>query len=249
MNVLIVEDEGHTAKRLELLLAEIDPSIRVMDKLDTIAATVDWFQSVEEWPDLIFMDIRLADGLSFEIFSRVNIRRPVVFTTAYDEYTLKAFKVNSIDYLLKPIDADGLRQSLQKFHEIRQPPDHLTQVIRELVQHRNYRLRFLVSIRDGFISVYSDDIAYFYSAQKITHLVTKENKLFTINDTLEELEQQLNPKTFFRANRQFILHHQSIVSIRNYFNGKLKIETHPAAKEPVVVSRDKAGPFKNWMNN
>lgn len=249
MNVLIVEDEGHTARRLEQLLKEVDPEIRILDKLDTIASTVEWFNAVAELPDLIFMDIRLADGLSFEIFSQVKIRKPVVFTTAYDEYTLKAFKVNSIDYLLKPIDIDGLRNSIQKYHDIRQVPDDLSRVLRDMVKQRNYRLRFLVSIRDGFASVFANEIAYFYSAQKITHLITKDNKLFVIDDTLEELEQQLDPKTFFRANRQFILHHQSIVAVKNYFNGKLKVEALPTPKEDIIVSRDKAGAIKNWMDN
>jgi two-component system, LytTR family, response regulator LytT len=249
MEVLIVEDEGHTARRLESLLKEIDPNITILNKLDSISSAVDWFKGTTQLPDLVFMDIRLADGLSFEIFSQVSIKQPVVFTTAYDEYTLKAFKVNSIDYLLKPIEKDALEGSLRKFQELKQTPHDISKVIQQLVQQKNYRSRFLVATRDGFASVFADDIAYFYSSQRITHLVTKDNRLFTLDDTLEELEQQLDPKYFFRANRQFILQHKSIISIKNYFNGKLKVLTTPPGKEDIIVSRDKATGFKAWMDN
>lgn len=252
MNVLIIEDEKLNAIRLQKILLEIDSHTEIVATLDTIADSVQWLRS-NPHPNLILMDVRLADGICFEIFSKVEITAPVIFTTAYDEYALRAFKVNSIDYLLKPIDIDELRGSISKFKQ-----QHTQKIssgtIEEVVaiikkQNPNYRSRFLIPYRDGYKTIMVPDIAYFYSENKITNIVTRDAKEQAVSYTMDELEEQLDPAIFFRANRQYLINIKSLESIHNYFNGKLKLILVPAAAADIHISKEKASQFKKWLDS
>lgn len=254
MKVLIIEDELPAARRLRNLIEEIDASIEIIEVIDSIESAVKWLNS-HQTPEMIFMDIQLADGLSFEIFDKVTIQSPVVFTTAFDEYALKAFKVNSIDYLLKPIDKDELAKSIEKFKNLKQqfsenaqPNLHFENLLTSLkLNQKFYKNRFLVKLGDRLIPVQTEEIAYFQADEKIVLLITRENKKYAIDYTLDALESQLNPKEFYRINRKFISHFQAIKSINNYFNGKLKIHLLPEIKEEITVSREKSSHFKEWL--
>jgi two-component system LytT family response regulator len=252
MNVVIVEDEALAAKRLKNLLEACDGSIQIVASLDSVSAAVAWFQR-DAKPDLAFFDIQLSDGLSFEIFKQVKLENPIIFTTAYDDYALQAFKVNSIDYLLKPIDAEDLKQSLEKLKALKmrfQPtmPD-IEALLKNLIEKKSsYRARFLVALRDEWIAIPIQDVAYFYSEHKQTRLVRIDGKKFMIEQTMEELQSELNPAHFFRANRQFIVSLKAIAAIHKFFGGKLKVSLSPPALEAVTVSRETSSAFKAWLN-
>ncbi|MBB5635589.1 DNA-binding LytR/AlgR family response regulator [Pedobacter cryoconitis] len=252
MNVLIIEDEKLNAIRLQKILLEIDSEIKIVATLDTIADSVQWLRT-NPHPNLILMDVRLADGICFEIFTKVEITAPVIFTTAYDEYALRAFKVNSIDYLLKPIDIDELKGSISKFKQ-QNTKKISSGTIEEVVaiikkQNPNYRSRFLIPYRDGYKTITVPDIAYFYSENKITNIVTCDAKEQAISYTMDELEEQLDPAVFFRANRQYLINIKSLESIHNYFNGKLKLMLAPAAPSDIHISKEKASQFKRWLDS
>lgn len=250
MKVLIIEDELPNAKRLQKLLTQIDSGIEVSAVLESTAESVDWF-SKNSHPDLAFMDVRLADGLSFEIFSHIAVQCPVIFTTAYDEYALRAFKVNSIDYLLKPVNQDELRASLEKFRQMMQSSNN--HVVNDVIailrkQQKNYRSRFLLPFKETYLTLMVADVAYFYSEFKITWAVLNSKQKQLLPYTLEELEDQLDPDIFFRANRQYLINSNSIAGIHNYFNGKLKVIVQPPVTDDVVISREKAPAFKKWLD-
>jgi two-component system, LytTR family, response regulator LytT len=247
---IIIEDELPNAKRLEKLLQESVFSVEVIAKLQTIKDAVDWFKN-NEAPSLIFMDIRLTDGLSFEIYKKVNIESPVIFTTAYDEYALQAFKINSIDYLLKPIDKDELERSLNKFTKHHIKPDHLSLmglVNRIQLQQTVYRTRYLINYRDILIPVTTDEIAYFGSEFKNTYFVTHKGGKHFIDQTMEQVENEINPAVFFRISRQYIVCQKSINKIHTYFNGRLKLDLTPSCAEEIIVSREKSNALKEWLN-
>lgn len=250
MNVLIIEDEQPAARRLQKLLEEVDASIIVLDIIDSIEASVKWLNN-HHFPELIFMDIQLADGLSFEIFKQVKVTTPVIFTTAFDEYSLRAFKVNSIDYLLKPMDKDQLENSLKKYKDLKSQFSKFEFPIESLFQSLKYskefKSRFLVKLGERLISISTEKIAYFLSEEKLTFLITNENKKYPIDYSLDELEPLIDPKQFFRLNRQLLAQISSIQSIHNYFNGKLKLFLAPDLNKEVVVSREKATLFKQWL--
>lgn len=252
MNVLIIEDEKLNAIRLQKILLEIDSHTEIVATLDTIADSVQWLRS-NPHPNLILMDVRLADGICFEIFTKVEITVPVIFTTAYDEYALRAFKVNSIDYLLKPIDIDELKGSISKFkqqHTQKISPGTIEEVVAIIKkQNPNYRSRFLIPYRDGYKTIMVPDIAYFYSENKITNIVTRDAKEQALSYTMDELEEQLDPTIFFRANRQYLINIKSLESIHNYFNGKLKLILVPAAPADIHISKEKASQFKKWLDS
>ena len=252
MQVLIVEDEILLAKRLQKLLLETEATISIAAITQSVQETVNWLHN-HPAPDLILMDIELADGQSFDIFNQADIKTPVIFATAYDEYALRAFKVNSIDYLLKPIKKDELKAALEKF-KLRLPVektvhniDALLDEIKRLQQPVEYRSRFLVKQGQKMISIETAEIAYIFSENGCSFLRTHQNKKYIIDHTLDELELSLSPKHFFRANRQFILTNKSVIAIHTWFNQKLKVEVKPEAAEHVVISRDKANGFKEWM--
>lgn len=248
--VLIVEDEKPNSDRLQRLLLSIRPNVEIVSVEDSISSTVNWLKN-NEHPDIIFMDVRLSDGLSFEIFNKVEFNSPIIFTTAYDEYAVRAFKYNSIDYLLKPIEEDMLDQSLKKYENFIEMVPFVNSAIEGLInyiQTKEYRKRFLLSYRDGYKTILTQDILYFYTENGISKGVLLNGQTEIIPQTLEELEKQLDPTQFFRANRQFIVHIDSVQQMSNYFNGKLKIELKKAPEIEVIVSREKSSLFKSWMD-
>lgn len=271
MKVVIVEDELAASENLSYLLRGKDPDIEVLEVLDSVKAAVAYFGSADE-ADLVFMDIHLADGLSFEIFESVAVRAPVIFTTAYDQYALKAFKVNSIDYLLKPIDPDDLEQALEQFRQQRRdaskgqsthpaekgdagpqpgiPPEQLAGLLEMLSKDaKSYKSTFLLPLRDELVPVKARQIAYIYIDTGVVRAVTDDRKTYTMDQKLEELEAALDPGDFFRANRQFIVRRDAITHIKYYFNGKLILQVNPPAAERIVVSKARAPEFKEWMNS
>lgn len=249
LSILIIEDELPNAARLKKLLLQIDKQTEIVGELQTVQASIDWLKA-HEHPDIICMDIKLTDGLSFEIFDHVQIRSHVIFITAYDEYALKAFEVNGIDYLLKPLEEAQLEKSITRIKGLvsqSNGPD-LLDVIRKM-QHREvvYRSRFLVSYRDMLIPVMVENIAYFFSEHKLVYLVTRQSDRYAIDLTLEELEQELNPRDFFRATRQYIVSAGAIQKIHQVFNGKLKLDLNPPTEE-VIVSREKSSALRKWLS-
>lgn len=255
MKILIVEDEELAADRLMQLIREIEPEVEIFGPLDTISSTVAHLKANPGY-DLIFLDIQLADGKSFTIFEECHVVTPVIFTTAYDEYALQAFELNSIDYLLKPINRDKLKLSIEKFRKLKEyfgaanPNDQLYQMIRELRSpHLSaYKDRFLISKGDAMIPIRVTEIACFYAEDKEVFLLTNDNKRHIIPNSIEDLSVKLNPKLFFRVNRQFILSAEAIRKVHNYFNFKLKVEIVPDPKIEIVVSRARVQDFKAWMN-
>ena len=253
MKALIIEDEDLAAKRLAKLLMELEPDIEVSGPIDTIEGSVKHLQSGAQY-DLIFLDIQLADGKSFLIFDKVKIDVPVIFTTAYDQYAIRAFELNSIDYLLKPINTEKLRNAIDKFKKIKDfysksdVNKDLMEMVRSLQVQTLFKSRFLVNKGDTLIPISTKDVAYFYAEDKVVFLTTLENKKYLINYTLEELEQKLDPKQFFRVNRQFLSSLASIRKVHNYFNYKLKLDLQPDSGIEVIVSKARTSDFKLWMN-
>lgn len=255
MKTLIIEDERPASNRLKKLINDVDPSLEILDVKESVSASVKWFNE-NSMPDLIFMDIQLSDGLSFEIFKHVDITCPVIFTTAFDQYAIQAFKVNSIDYLMKPIETHDLKRALNKFTELKSyfedgfDYSHIKTMLKNIELNRPaYKARFLIKSGQAFIKINSEDIAYFYVDNKLTYLITFAAKKHLVDYKLEELERQLDPKMFFRANRQFITNIDSILDIHSFFSGKLKVHIKPPPMSELIVSRDKASAFKTWMES
>jgi two-component system LytT family response regulator len=252
MKVLIIEDEPLAVDRLRQMLQQADDTIQVMGVTDSVEDSVTWLQS-QPAPDLILMDIELSDGQSFGIFDQVELASPVIFTTSYDEYAIRAFKVNSIDYLLKPVKPEDLQAALNKLKNIgRHLPTGAAANIEQLLQQlrrpvNEFRERFLVKSGQRYFSIEVDDIAYFFYHNRVTFLKTWKKQVYYLDYILDELEEMLSPKLFFRANRQYLLHIKSVKDIHMHFNNKLKLDLQPASDEEVIVSRDRALEFKNWM--
>lgn len=255
MRVLIIEDEVLTSRRLRQLIQSADDSIDVLAILDSIEDSVEWFCN-NSAPDLIFMDIQLSDGLCFEIFNRVKVDSPVIFTTAYDEYAIQAFRVNSIDYLLKPVKAEELERSLDKYNSIKgqSSPSFNPQEIHDLLKRMSsyqqiYRSRFLIRTGQTYIRINCEDIAYFTTENKLTYVVLFNGKKYQTDYTLDTLEKELNPGIFFRISRQFIINVDSVESVHAYFGGSLKLHINPKTDEEVIVSRRRVNGFKEWMDH
>ncbi|CAI9676864.1 response regulator transcription factor [Elizabethkingia anophelis] len=251
MNILIIEDERPNAERLKRLILGIKPQANILSVLESVSESVEWLDSHEK-PDLIMMDIKLSDGLSFEIFDKTQlVDVPIIFTTAYDEYAIKAFKQYSIDYLLKPVDKDELAMAFEKYDQldimVNKATNPSIEKLLDEFRPKNYRTRFLLSYRDGFKTVMVSDVLYFYSEQKITKARLADGTDEIIPHTMDELEQQLDPKLFFRANRQFIICINAVEHVYNYFNNKLKVTMRKNTDVEIIVSRDKAPLLKNWM--
>ncbi len=249
MKTIIIEDENLTAKRLEGLLQKYDPTIQVLAILPSVEEVVDWLDANPE-PDLVFMDIHLEDDLAFRIFERTGLRAPVIFTTAYDEYMIQAFKVNSIDYLLKPINYEELVQALEKFKSLKKQftqnnLDALLQIIGQ--KEPQYKSRFMITVGTKIRSIETKEISYFYSEEKMTFLVTKEAQQLPIDFSLDKLNSLLDPKEFFRISRQFLVSFQSVQAAHVYFKGKLKLDMQPKSKLEVLVSSDRVTDFKEWL--
>ena len=253
MKILIIEDELPAAKQLTKMLAQIDPSVSVIETIDSVESSVKWLNTFPT-PDAIFMDIQIADGLSFDIFTQVEIACPVIFTTAFDQYAIKAFKVNAIDYLLKPIDEDELSEAVQKIKnkkiELAAPPQYSGQFYQNLLQNiakQDFKDRFLIKTGQSFSSIETSEIAYFFSEESLTQCLVFNQKKHIIEHPLDELERLLNPKDFFRINRKLILNIKAIQKISPHFNGRLKLELAPQYREEVFVARERVGDFKGWL--
>ena len=251
MQLLIVEDEMLMAKSLQKLVAEVEPTARIMAITQSVEETVGWLKS-HPAPDVILMDIELADGQSFDIFQQTEVKAPVIFTTAYDEFAIKAFKVNSIDYLLKPVKEGELKQAFHKYKaaKLAAVPDGLHALLAEikrLQQPSGYRERFLVKQGQRLHSIETSEIAYLFSENGFSFLRTKQGLKYIVDYSLDELEASLPPKEFFRVNRQYILSNSCIAGIHTWFNQKLKVDVSPPTGEPIVISRDKAPAFREWM--
>jgi two-component system LytT family response regulator len=242
------------------MVTEIDPAAEVVAVLDSIEASIQWL-GANPCPTLILMDIELVDGQSFEIFDQVPINCPVIFTTAYDEYAIKAFKVNSIDYLLKPITEKDLRQSLEKLRRMRTlfaEPDHarlqVASLLRELTAGpkaipATYRDRVLVKQGQRMFSLTTDEVAYFGTREKLNYVRSRDGRQYLVDYSLDELEKSLDPAHFFRANRQFIVGFRAVARVSLYFNGKLKVMLNPVSEEDMVISRDRADEFRQWLGS
>lgn len=252
MEILIIEDEQLGAEKLIRLLTSIDPFIKIVGNTRSIRASVEWLLQ-HTHPDIILMDIELTDGQSFEIFNHIAIKSMVIFTTSYDEYALQAFKVNSVDYLLKPIKREELQNALDKYRQLQQkfsgPSLSIEHLINELKQQhaKTWRSRFLVKQGQKLVSVETSDIAYFYADGRLSYFIGWDKQKHVLDYTIEELEQMLDPQQYYRANRAFLIHIKAVGQIHNYFNGKLKLDLKPAIDKEVLISREKAMEFKEWM--
>jgi DNA-binding LytR/AlgR family response regulator len=251
--VLIIEDEKPAAEWLQQLILKLGYDIKIATVIDSVSGAADWFRQ-NTAPDLVFMDIQLADGLSFEIFEQVKVPCPVIFTTAYEEYAVKAFKVNSVDYLLKPIAFDELEAAFQKFlnqakkEETIQPVTlDLLNKVREMLR-KQYKTRFIIKVGEHLKSIPVEDIQFFYSLDKATFLCTSDFKTYLIDYSLDRISEMIDEHRFFRINRKYILSNQSIADIVFYSNSRLKIKLKKSDEESIIVSRDKVPAFKEWLD-
>lgn len=249
MKVLIIEDETASAGRLKKMVEEIDPGFEVVEILDSISNSVKWFREHTE-PDLAFMDIHLADGLSFEIFREVEISCPVIFTTAYDQYAIQAFKVNSIDYLLKPIKKPELAEAIKKFRKVR-PAGHgidLSSLANLIRQEKKETLkRIMIRIGQHLKVIEVKDVSYFYIEEKIVYAVTSGNDRYPLDNSLDELERQLDPDRFFRINRAFIISFESIEALITYSKARIKVKLKPPCESESISSTEKSPLFREWL--
>lgn len=250
IRTLIVEDEEPAAARLEKLLKGVEPGIQVLEVIDSIENAVKWFKKNDP-PDLLMLDIQLADGLSFDIFKRTKVDSFVIFTTAYDEYAIKAFELNSIDYLLKPVDRAKLQRSIQKYSKLAGRNQQVDiKALMETLEHRtsNFKKRFAVNVGNKIISVETRSVAYFYSMEKSTFLCTIDNHHYPLDFSLEHLEQLLDPELFFRINRQVIIQYTSIKNTHILSRSRVKVEIHPPASEDLLVSTARTHAFRLWLD-
>jgi DNA-binding LytR/AlgR family response regulator len=251
MKVLIIEDEPQASQRLESLMKKIVPGVVIENKIDTISKSVEWISNNPP-PDLILMDIQLADGISFMIFEQCSVKSPVIFTTAYDEYALKAFKVNSIDYILKPVDESELAAAIKKFRSLSANDrpniklDNIEQAIQMLT--KKYKSRFVIKVGEHLRSVEVTDILFFVSLEKTTFCYTRENRKNILDFTLDELEDILDPSNFFRINRKYIISATSIQDMISYTNSRLKLVLKNSDDSDVIVARERVNEFKEWLD-
>ncbi len=253
MQVLIIEDEQLAAERLTELLRRYDLGMQVLDVIDSVEDSVQWLRTHPE-PELILMDIHLSDGLSFGIFNQIVVKAPIIFTTAYDQYAIQAFKVNSIDYLLKPVSFQGLKQALYKLQTWTTDitpvsPDMIRQLTDMILkQQKNYKSRFLVKFGEHLQYKNIQDIAYFYADGKVVYLTTIDGKRFIVEYILEELEELLNPAIFHRINRKMIIHVEAVKDVKLYSNSRLRVWLRPHMDGDILVSREKVAGFKAWLD-
>ena len=250
MKTIIIEDEQLAARRLETMVKTIDPSIEIVAKLESVAESVEWFKN-NAHPDLIFLDIHLEDGLSFSIFDQVKVNVPIIFTTAFDEYAIKAFKLKSIDYLLKPIIQDDLERAINKYRDWgeKQQVVNLTELYKLMtVKEKTYRERYSVVVGQKLKSIEVKDIAYFFSTSGITFVAMNSKSQYSVDQSLDNLLEELDPKQFFRINRQYLVSLNSIANIHIFPKSRLKLELNPPVTESVFVSLDKVADFKKWVD-
>ena len=251
MKILIVEDEPLAAAQLAANIAALKPGAQILAVCDTVKSAVHWLQN-NSAPDLSFFDIQLGDGLSFEIFEKVDFSEPVIFTTAFNQYAIQAFKVNSIDYLLKPIDRNDLKRALLKYESLSHPktsgitPQALEEIISSL-KTKNYKERFLVKVGTHLRVVETPDILYFYSMQKGTYLKLNDGKDYLLDNSLEQLEELVDPSSFFRINRKYLVSLKSINDVISYSNSRLKLKVRHPINDEFLVAREKVKDFKEWL--
>lgn len=248
MNILIIEDEKPAAERLKTLAAPLLPNAYFHGHLDSISNAVKWLNQ-NPAPELIFCDIQLADGHSFEIFEQISVSAPIIFTTAFDQYAIKAFKLNSVDYLLKPIDPKELETAITKFKNQNVSKDiDLLQLKGLLKAEKQYKERFMVKVGEKIHSVLTADASFFFSAEKATFLQSYEGRRYIIDYTLEQLESMLDPKRFFRLNRKYMASFESIEGIYSYSNSRLKVKLKACDDNDILISREKVADFKEWLD-
>lgn len=253
MKVLLVEDEPQAAQRLEKLVKAIVPGVVILAKIDTVKNAVEWLKSNPS-PDLILMDIQLADGISFSIFDQCEVKSPVIFTTAYDEYALKAFKVNSIDYILKPVDEDELRTAIRKFEALtgskNSAPDKMLESIGIAMQMltKKYKERFVIKVGEHLKSVEVNEILFFFSLEKTTFAQTKDGRKHILDFTIEQLDGLINPERFFRINRKYLVAADAIQDMISYTNSRLKLVLKTSDDNDVIVARERVQEFKDWLD-
>ena len=259
MKVLIIEDEDLAVAKLKRSLLSIKRDIEVVGITDSVESSVDWLKN-NPAPDIILADIELVDGQSFEIFNRIEVTSTVIFTTSYDEHALKAFKVNSVDYLLKPVQKEELETALNKFSNWIEKPrqadatnpvvvnvENLAAQLHQRLNTQNYRKRFLVKSVQKLVSINVEEIAYFYSEEKLNFFKTYNNKRFVVDYTMDELEEMLKPEDFYRISRSFFVSPDSLEQISDYFGHRLSLRLKPNHEKEVIVSREKVSDFKNWL--
>lgn len=254
MKVIIVEDEALAAERLQKLIHRVDPSIEIIATISSVEEGVSWIRD-NPAPDLAFFDIELSDGSSFDLANTVKVNFPVIFTTSYDQYALEAFSLKSVDYLLKPIRFQRLEQAIQKFRSWQQPPlsdiqADLTSIIQEAMAtpSSDYKERWLVKNGNLIQAVPTSDIAYFYSDQKTSLLMTKQGKRFPLDQSLDKVMGLLDPRVYFRLNRKYIIHIDAPAKMHPYFKGRLKVELSPPIDDDIVVSSERTPAFKAWLD-
>lgn len=256
MKILIVEDEMLAVKRLKKVIESIDPEMEVVGVTNSICSSVEWLNSSPA-PDLIMMDIELADGQSFEIFKRTQVQSPVIFVTSYDEFAIQAFKVNSVDYLMKPVDREDMAASLQKLRQVKNiyaaqagksvNVEKLVEALQERIQPKIFRKRFLIKHGQKLITVEIDEIAYFFVDGRLTFFRTFDNRKLVVDYTMDELETMLDPADFFRINRSSYVAMKAIDEMQDYFGNRYALRLKPASEEEAIVSRDRVTAFKTWM--
>lgn len=253
MRTVIVEDEIAASQALEKLISEVAPDTQVVEVLQSVDESVEWFSS-QPMPDLVFMDIHLADGSSFSIFDEVEISCPIIFTTAYDQYALRAFEVNSIDYLLKPVDKERLKLAMAKFRnisrseQIAQDNSLLAQQLLAAIGNKaTYKSSLLIPVKDKLVPMSVRTIAYIYTENSIVHVVDFSGNKTVVPQTLEEIYSQLDPARFYRANRQYIVSRDAVKDLSLWFNGRLSVNLTVRTPERIIVSRLNAKDFKNWL--
>ena len=257
MRYLIIEDEPLAQDELVRMLNALDPNFTLLASIDSVKESVEWFNNNEQ-PDIVFMDIHLSDNICFDIFNKVEITAPVIFTTAYDQYAIEAFKTNGIAYLLKPIEEEELVAALKKFRtltntniELSSIHSHIQQLSTlnsQLATRNSYKERVLAKVGDNYQHVAMQDVAYFYSEDHYTFVATKDKQRYIINYTLDTLVEQINPQQFFRISRQFIININAIDNISKHFNGRLKITVNPSFSEDIYVSRNRVQTFLAWLD-
>ena len=251
VKVLILEDEDAAASRLQKMINEILPEAEFLEIITSVKRGIEWFNA-NSLPDLIFADIQLSDGTSFDIFKKVEVKTPVIFTTAYDAHALNAFKLNSVDYLLKPVKKADLTAAIEKFKSVhasgkKDESNNLQQLLQALQKSQQYKQRFVLRIGEHMKIVEVPDIAYFYTENKANFIVNKEGKRYLADNTLDQIESMLDPKMFFRINRQFIVSYPSIAEMFTYSKSRVLLKLNPPSKHDTIVSTERSAAFKAWL--
>ncbi len=253
MRVLLIEDEVLAAEKLSATLKEVSPKSEILAILNSVDSCIDWL-SKNEHPDLILSDIHLADGLCFNIFSKAEVDCPIIFTTAYEKYAIQAFEVNSIDYLLKPVESERLKLALEKYDSLNDSQlnqrKQLFEEFKKMLssETKEYKSRFLCKIGNKIKSIPINKIRYFYSKDKMSFIIDDAGNRLPINNTLDEIDQLVDPNSFFRVNRQFVIHFDAISEIHPYFKGRLKLNLEPATDDDIVISAERSPLFKSWLD-